>query len=193
MPSSDAENAELLGQLRELHRELAGEMQARWRRDLPLGDLIGDRWERASRLGFGEGASIYDSSHVFGEVRVGSHTWIGPFTLLDGSGGLEIGDYCSISTGVQIYSHDTVDWAVSGGVASYEYAPTVVGSRCYVGAQSVIAKGVTIGDASIVGACSFVREDVPPGSIVVGTPARIVGAAAFDGKSVVRRYGTNFV
>lgn len=191
MPSSDAESEELVEQLRELHRELAGEMQARWRRDLPLPDLIGDRWERASRLGFGEGTSIYDSSHVFGEVRVGSHTWIGPFTLLDGSGGLEIGDYCSISTGVQIYSHDTVDWAVSGGVLPYEYAPVRIGSRCYIGAQTVVAKGVTIGEGSIVGACSFVGVDVPAGSIAVGTPARIVGSTEFDGDVVVRRYDSS--
>lgn len=188
MPSSEAENEELLEQLRALHRELAGDMRESWRRDLPLGELIGDRWERASRLGFGEGASIYDSSHVFGDVRVGRHTWIGPFTLLDGSGGLEIGDYCSISSGVQIYSHDTVDWAVSGGVAPYEYASTVVGSRCYVGAQSVIAKGVTVGEGSIVGACSFVRADVPAGSIAVGAPARVVGSVEVRDGAVVRRY-----
>lgn len=187
MPSSDGPRDELLEQLREVHRALAGEMQARWRRDLPLPELIGDRWERASRLGFGEGTSIYDSSHVFGDVRVGSHTWIGPFTLLDGSGGLEIGDYCSISTGVQIYSHDTVDWAISGGALPYEYAPVRIGSRCYIGAQTVVARGVTIGEGSIVGACSFVRADVPAGSIAVGTPARVVGSAEFDGETVVRR------
>ena len=188
MPSSDQAGQELLERLRALHGVLAAEMEAHWNRDLPLADLIGDRWERARRLGFGEGSSIYDSSHVFGDVRVGHHTWIGPFTLLDGSGGLEIGDYCSISTGVQIYSHDTVDWAVSGGDLPYEHAPVRIGSRCYLGAQAVVAKGVSIGEGSIVGACSFVRSDVPAGSIAVGTPARVVGSVEFDGESVVRRY-----
>lgn len=188
MPSSEGARDELVERLREMHRALADEMQERWRRDLPLPELIGDRWERATRLGFGEGTSIYDSCHVFGDVRVGRNTWIGPFTLLDGSGGLEIGDYCSISTGVQIYSHDTVDWAVSGGVLPYEYAPVRIGSRCYIGAQTVVAKGVTIGEGSIVGACSFVRADVPAGSIVGGTPARALGLVEFDGTSVTRRY-----
>jgi acetyltransferase-like isoleucine patch superfamily enzyme len=188
MPSSDGWSEELIRQLRATHRALAEEMRASWNRDLPLPELLADRWERARRLGFGEGSSIYDSSYVFGDVRVGRHTWIGPFTLLDGSGGLEIGDYCSISTGVQIYSHDTVDWAVSGGVAAYEHAPTRIESRCYLGAQTVVAKGVTIGEGSIVGACSFVRSDVRPGSIAVGTPARVVGSVEFDGERVVRRY-----
>jgi len=190
MPSSDAATRDLLEQLRAMHEALAGELRERWNRDLPLPDLIGDRWERARRLGFGEGTSVYDSSHVFGDVRVGQHTWIGPFTLLDGSGGLEIGDYCSISTGVQIYSHDTVDWAVSGGALPYDHAPVKIGSRCYIGAQAVVGKGVTIGAGSIVGACSFVRADVPPGSVAVGAPARVVGAVEFDGNTVVRRYET---
>lgn len=187
-PSSEAPDGDLLEQLRETYLALAEEMRERWKRDLPLPELIGDRWERAKRLGFGEGTSIYDSSHVFGDVSVGRNTWIGPFTLLDGSGGLEIGDNCSISAGVQIYSHDTVDWAVSGGELPYERAPVRIGSRCYIGPQTVIAKGVTIGDGSIVGACSLVRADVPAGSIAVGSPARVIGSAAFDGECVVRRY-----
>lgn len=188
MPSSEESNDELLDRLRALHLRLGSQLRAQWQRDLPFADLVGDRWERANRLGFGEGSSIYDSCHVFGDVRVGRHTWIGPFTLLDGSGGLEIGDYCSISTGVQIYSHDTVDWAVSGGELPYQYAPVQIGSRCYLGAQTVVAKGVTVGDGCIVGACSFVRDDVPARSIAVGTPARVVGSVEFDGTAVVRRY-----
>ena len=51
-------------------------------RTLPFGDYISDRWEKARLLGFGEGSSIYDSAHVFGDVSIGSATWIGPFTIL---------------------------------------------------------------------------------------------------------------
>src|SRR3982750_1585315 len=92
-------------------------------RSLPLGDLVADRWARARALGFGEGTSVYDSALVLGDVRVGERTWIGPQTVLDGSGGLTIGSTCSISAGVHIYTHDTVRWALSGGVAPYERAP----------------------------------------------------------------------
>ena len=103
----------LLSSLRAVHRDLDDKISTQWRRSLPWGDLLGDRWERARRLGFGEGVSIYDTSYVFGDVKVGHHTWIGPFTMLDGSGGLMIGSYCSISTGVQIYTHETLEWALS--------------------------------------------------------------------------------
>jgi acetyltransferase-like isoleucine patch superfamily enzyme len=141
---------------------------------LPFGDYVSDRWEKARILGFGEGTSIYDSAHVFGEVTVGRPTWIGPFTILDGSGGgLIIGDHCSISAGVQIYTHDTVAWATSGGSAAYDHAPTRIGSRCYIGPNAVIAKGVTIGDGATIGANSLVLNDVPADATAYGNPARV--------------------
>jgi acetyltransferase-like isoleucine patch superfamily enzyme len=158
-----------------LYEDLRADVRSRWNRDLPLEELLFDRWERAASLGFGEGTSIYHSSYVFGDVSVGRDTWIGPLVLLDGTGGLTIGDNCSISTGVQIYSHDTVKWAVSGGIAPYEHAPVSIGSSCYIGSQSVVAKGVTIGDQCVVGACSFVNRDLAPNTIAGGVPIRRLG------------------
>ncbi|MCB0060784.1 MAG: acyltransferase [Caldilineaceae bacterium] len=118
---------------------------------------------------------MYHNSYVYGDVQVGAHTWIGPFTLLEGSGGLTIGSYCSISAGTQIYTHDSVKWALSGGAAAYAQAPVVIGDCTYIGSQSVIAKGVTIGDHVVVGACSFVNRDLPPYTIAAGTPCRVIG------------------
>lgn len=147
----------------------------RWRRTLPFGEYVVDRWEKARLLGFGEGSSIYDSAVVLGEVRVGKHTWIGPFTVLDGSGGLEIGDYCSISSGVQVYTHDSAKWAVSGGREALERSPTRIGSRCYIGPNTVIARGVTIHDGCVIGANSLVLSSIPPNSRAWGTPCRVTG------------------
>jgi acetyltransferase-like isoleucine patch superfamily enzyme len=117
---------------------------------------------------------------VYGDVTVGANTWIGPFTLLDGSGGLRIGSYCSISAGVQVYTHDTVRWAVSGGKAGYEYAPVVVGNCCYVGSHTVIAKGVTVGDHCVIGSGSFVNRDLPPYTVAFGLPCRPRGRVEID-------------
>lgn len=168
---------DLLSRLRGLWSARRAAVNDEFARTLPFGDYVVDRWDKARTLGFGEGTSIYDSSHVFGAVKVGKNVWIGPFTILDGSGGLEIGDNCTIAAGVQIYSHDTVEWATSGGQAPYSRSPTRIGSNCYIGPNCIIAKGVTIGDGTIVGANSFVRENVPPGSKVAGNPARIIGQA----------------
>lgn len=153
------------------------ELHSRFNRTLPFGDYIVDRWEKAKELGFGEGTSVYDSSIILGDVKVGRDTWIGPFTVLDGSGGLEIGSHCSISAGVQIYSHDTVRRSISGGVEPSEQAPTRIGSNCYLGPNVVVAKGVTIGDGVVVGANSLVLKDIPSGVRAFGTPCHIVGAS----------------
>jgi len=179
----------LEGELRELLERRGAELRERWRRDLPMGELLGDRWERARRLGFGEGASVYDSSYVYGDVRVGEGTWIGPNTVLDGSGGLEIGAWCSISAGVQIYSHDTVRWALTAGAAEAERSPVKIGDCCYLGSQTVVARGVEIGHHCVVGACSFVNTSLPPFTVAAGAPARPIGRVELDDDDVRLVYG----
>lgn len=174
--------ADLALALRRVKEQRDEELRATYDRSLPFADAQFDRWERARSLGFGEKTSIYDSSAVFGTIHVGTNTWIGPFTILDGSGGgLTIGDYCSISAGVHIYTHDTVLWAVSGGVQNARKGAVVIGSNTYIGAQSVIVAGVTIGSRCVIAANSLVNRDVPDGTIVGGTPARVLGRVEGEG------------
>ena len=145
----------------------------KFNRSLSFGDYFVDRWEKAKLLGFGEGTSIYNNVLVLGDVKVGKNCWIGPNVILDGSGGLEIGDNCSISAGVQIYSHDSVKWALSGGKKSYEYAKTIIGNNVYIGPNVIIQKGVKIGDRVVIGANSFVNCDIPSNSKAYGSPVKI--------------------
>lgn len=149
-----------------------------YNRVLPFGDTVVDRWEKARLLGFGTNSSIYDSSLVLGDVSVSNDTWIGPYTVLDGSGGgLTIGAHCSISAGVQIYTHDTVKRSLTGGDSSIEQEATSIGNNCYIGPNVVITKGVTIGDNVAIGANSFVNKNIPSGTLAYGTPVRIVGSS----------------
>jgi len=140
-------------------------------RVLPIGDYISDRWEKAKFLGFGDNSSIYDSSLVLGNVKVGKNCWIGPFTILDGSGGkLVIGDNCDISAGVHIYTHDTVDRVINN--KEITQANVIIGNNCYIGPNVIIQKGIIIGDYVVIGANSFVNKNIPSNSKVVGIPAR---------------------
>jgi acetyltransferase-like isoleucine patch superfamily enzyme len=173
----EAEIERLLQRLQTLWQRRSGDVAQRWNRFLPFGDYVVDRWEKARALGFGEGTSIYDSALVLGNVTVGEHTWIGPSVILDGSGGLTIGSHCSISANVQIYSHDSVKWATSGGRAKYEYAPTSIGSNCYIGPNTVVARGVSIGDGCVIGANSVVFESIPAGKRAHGAPCKVAGPA----------------
>jgi acetyltransferase-like isoleucine patch superfamily enzyme len=163
---------DLLGPIRTLLSDLRREMREKHRRHVSTGDLLSDRWETARNHGFGEGTSCYDNVLILGAVRVGKNCWIGPNVVLDGSGDLSIGDHVDISAGVQIYTHSTVRRALSGGTEPIDYASTRIGSRVYIGPQSVIEKGVTIGDDVIIGALSLVNHNVPAGTKVWGAPAK---------------------
>ena len=163
----------LFDKIQELVFDLQKEKQKKFNRVLPFGDYFVDRWEKAKLLGFGKEASIYDNVVVIGDVAVGDYTWIGPNVILDGSGGLLIGCYCSISAGVQIYSHDSIYWALSGGKEAYQYKKTIIEDNCYIGPNTIIQKGVTIGRGSVIGANSFVNKDIPSQSKAYGSPVKI--------------------
>jgi len=139
-------------------------------------------------LGFAKSSSIYESSYVLGDVEVGENTWIGPFVMLDGSGGLKIGSYCMISSGVHIYTHDTVKWSLTSGQVEAERAPVEIEDCCYIGSQALINKGVVIGHHTVVGACSFVNKSIPANSIAVGVPAKVIGRTIIDGDKVKMEY-----
>jgi acetyltransferase-like isoleucine patch superfamily enzyme len=153
---------------------LSARKKQQFNRRVSVGDLLTERDDNAAAYGFGEGTTMYDNVLVRGDVKVGRDTWIGPGCILDGTGGLlEIGDWCSISGGVHIYTHHTVKRSISLGAEPIEYAPTKIGNGVYIGPNAVIQMGVTIGDKAIVGANSFVNRDIPANSKAFGSPARI--------------------
>lgn len=125
-------------------------------------------------------------------TKVGQGTYIGRYTDVNDS---KIGKYCSIGPGCKIglYNHrfDTVTTHPfikykSFGVLdtdyynpNYKYNSTkknnlVIGNDVWIGANVVVLRGVTIGDGAIIGAGSVVTKDVPPYSIAVGNPAKVI-------------------
>jgi acetyltransferase-like isoleucine patch superfamily enzyme len=155
--------------LLEVLSDLRASMKETFDRHVSIQDLLSDRWETAKFYGFGEGTSCYNNVLIIGDVKVGRNTWIGPNVILDGTGGLEIGDYVSISAGVQIYTHNTVDYSTSLGENPIDVMPTTIGNGVYLGPNSVVQMGTTIGDMSVIGAMSFVNNDIPKGSKWYGT------------------------
>ncbi|MCR9196708.1 MAG: acyltransferase [Hyphomonas sp.] len=176
--------------LNKLYVDLDQNIRKNYKRSLPFGDVISDRWERAKRLGFDDGVSIYNSAIVFEPVSVGENTWIGPNVLMDGSGGgVSIGAFCSIAAGVHIYTHDTVQWALTGGKAEAQKGAVSIGNYCYIGAQTVINHGVEIGNHCLVGANSFVNKPLHENGIYVGTPIRRIGdIEIWEGEARLKYY-----
>jgi len=119
---------------------------------------------------------------VVGDPEIGEGTWIGAFTVLDGSGGLRIGAGCDISSGAQVYTHSSARRCVSGrAYPEVDRAPVTIGDHVFIGAGAVVTMGVTIGDSAVVGAGAVVTSDVPARAIVGGVPARVIGRVELDG------------
>jgi acetyltransferase-like isoleucine patch superfamily enzyme len=122
---------------------------------------------------------------ITGDPQIGAGTWIGAFTVLDGSGGLSIGAGCDISSGAQIYTHSSARRCVSARAhAEVDRAPVRIGDHVFVGAGAVIGMGVTVGDHSVVAAGAVVTRDVPPRTVVAGVPARPTARVVVDGDRV---------
>jgi maltose O-acetyltransferase len=85
---------------------------------------------------------------------------------------VSVGDEATIGPNVTILAHDASPKLRTGvslvGVVR-------IGARVFIGANATILPGVAIGDDAIVGAGTVVREDVEPGTIVIGNPAVAVG------------------
>jgi len=123
---------------------------------------------------------------LIGEPAIGDGTWIGAFTLIDGSGGLTIGSGCDISSGVHIYTHSSAKRCVSGRrYPEVDRAPVVIGDRVFIGAGAIINMGVTIGDEAVVGAGAVVTSDVPARTVVAGVPAKPIARVELDEGDVI--------
>jgi len=98
-------------------------------------------------------------------LKLGKYVDIGAFTYINARYGVEIEDYVQIGSHCSIYSHSTID---------NKKGKVIIKRNAKVGSHSVIMPGVTIGENSIIGACSFVNKDIPSNVIAVGIPAKVI-------------------
>lgn len=118
---------------------------------------------------------------VLGNPKIGDDVWIGAFTLIDAKHDkLTIGKGCDVSSGAQILTHTTVRRCLSARkIDKIDTAPVEIGEYVFIGTSAVILMGAKIGHHSVIGANCLVSQYmvVPPYSIVMGVPGRIVGSS----------------
>ena len=145
----------------------------------PIGDPF--RWmvlkifmDRLESMRIKDGATFWFPYNI----RIGKNVSINEWVFIDGIGGVDIGDDCRIAHGTSILSEDHVfeDPDVLIRLQGRKVAPVHIGRDCWLGAGVRITRGVTIGEGSVIGAGSVVTKDIPPYSIAVGVPAKVIGS-----------------
>jgi len=117
---------------------------------------------------------------------LGEYSYISQYSIVNKS---IIGKFCSIANGCyiglwehnrEVTTHSFYLYEHSGnfvdGYKNYDKdnIETIIGNDVWIGANSVILKGVSVGNGVIVGASSVVTKDIPDYAIVVGNPARVI-------------------
>lgn len=109
-------------------------------------------------------------------VRIGRHVTINEGVFLDGFGGLSIGDHCRIAHGCSFISEDHVfdDPDTPIWQQGKRASPITLEDDVWCGCGVKVMRGVTIGRGSVIAAGSVVTRSLPPYSIAMGVPAKVV-------------------
>jgi tetratricopeptide (TPR) repeat protein/GT2 family glycosyltransferase/acetyltransferase-like isoleucine patch superfamily enzyme len=125
-----------------------------------------------------EHIQIMNGTQISADSRIGDHTYIGYNCFITKS---VIGRYCSIANNVSIGQgeHDVSRISTSSLFYENPYqeltcGDCMIGNDVWIGVDSIIKRGVTIGDGAVIGANSFVSSDIPAFAIAAGSPARII-------------------
>jgi acetyltransferase-like isoleucine patch superfamily enzyme len=148
----------------------------------PRGILSPHRIEIGDDVLVHEGAMFSVVEHYNGRdheprLRIGSGTNIGPGIWFSCVGQIEIGENILTAHNVLIadsyHSYEDPDTPITRQPMA-EPGPVTIEPGCYLGAHAAILGGVTVGANSFIGANAVVTSSVPPNSVVVGNPARVI-------------------
>ena len=99
------------------------------------------------------------------KLQLGYKTDIGTFTYINAQYGVTIEDGVQIGSHCSIYSVSTID---------QKQGPVELKKNCRIGSHSLVMPGVTVGENSVIGAFSFVNQDIPANVVAVGVPAKVI-------------------
>lgn len=138
---------------------------------------------------------VHPQATVIGDVLIGEHCYIGPGAVLRGDWGqIVLEDGCNVQEGCCVHMFPGISITLEKN-AHIGHGAIIhganIGADVLVGMNAVIMDHVSVGAGSIIGALTFVKTgfEIPPRSLVVGNPARIIGQVD-DDRAAWKRAGT---
>jgi len=98
-------------------------------------------------------------------LKLGKYVDIGAFTYINAKSGVIIEDHVQIGSHCSIYSLSSID---------NKEGKIILKKNCRLGTHSVVMPGVTIGENAVIGAFSFVNNDIPNNTLAYGIPAKVI-------------------
>ena len=110
------------------------------------------------------------------KISVGKNTSVNEFVVINGAGGVEIGDNVLIGhrTSIVSDSHGFDDLEIEIYRQPKAKRPVKIGDNVFLGCNVTILPGVTVGSGAVIGAGSIVTSDVPANAVSAGNPSRIL-------------------
>lgn len=132
------------------------------------------------RISLAHGCDLQDGVRLEtwgGSIEVEENTFLGPYSIIYGHGGVKIGRNCLIAMQSRILSssHTIPPSGIPIRSMPDQLHPTIISDDVWLGAGSTILGGVTLHEGCIIGAGAVVTRDVPAYAIAVGVPARVIG------------------
>lgn len=124
---------------------------------------------------FGEGGSIGRRCRIHKNTSIGCNSGVGRGCEINN--GVTIGDNVMMGPDVLIYTQNrcTSDPKVPMRTQGMnQIMPVIIEDDVWIGARVCILPGVVIGKGSVIGACAVVSKSIPPYSVAVGNPAKVV-------------------
>lgn len=144
--------------------------------DIPLIDgggtiIIGDN------VFIGNQGAWFVSPNIYKKpvLKIGSNTALNYRTVISAEQKVVIGDNCLIAEETKIFDNNShgIDYR-HRKMTKDDISPVIIGDHVWIGMNSIILKGVHVGDGAVVAAGSVVTKDVPAMTVVGGNPAKII-------------------
>jgi acetyltransferase-like isoleucine patch superfamily enzyme len=144
-----------------------------------------------NHFSIGNNSVIEDFSTVnngVGPVRIGDHSLVGLGNVIIGP--VTIGNDVILAQNIVVsgLNHHYKDIAQPIHKQGVSVAPITIEDECWIGANTVITAGVTIGRHSVVAAGAVVTKDIPPYSVAAGNPSRVIKKYDFTTNDWIKAY-----
>jgi UDP-2-acetamido-3-amino-2,3-dideoxy-glucuronate N-acetyltransferase len=147
----------------------------------------------------GKGTKIWHFSHIQSGAEIGEGCSIGQNVNIGNN--VKIGNYVKIQNNISVYEGvELEDYVFCGPSMVFTnikvprsefpqqgsdfYLKTLVKKSASIGANATIVCGVTIGEYSMIGSGAVITKDVPPDSLVIGNPGRVIGKVDKKGNKI---------